>query len=287
MYSNIGGKKMAKLNLKLENQLLTITNREIMASGTVNVDQCTFTFDTVWTGYAKTAVFYQRKMHPFYAVLDSNNTCVIPAGAMANVGTLYMGVFGIKGINTLTSTLEKVEILEGATSGIIIDEDPSDTVYVAIVAQYQAMNEQMALHNTEALKLESDVEDLNESVTERLAGQDQILTTLQAFDVIEVMEDVAEVKEENVSINERLDNLELSSFTIADVSILFTNHAFRITDARVTTKSLVDVYFDSSSFSAATAANITIESCSGYIELECGTTPTLPLSASVVVRSVA
>ena len=52
---------MAQINVLLEKQLLTIQNREIIASGDSNYDSCEFTFDETWEGFVKTAVFYQDK----------------------------------------------------------------------------------------------------------------------------------------------------------------------------------------------------------------------------------
>ena len=53
--------EMAQIEIKLEKQLLTIQNREVISSGDVNYDSCRFEFDESWEGYIKTAVFYQEK----------------------------------------------------------------------------------------------------------------------------------------------------------------------------------------------------------------------------------
>ena len=108
---------MAVLNLKLKQQLLEMQNEEILASGGVKVDRCAFEFDEAWEGYTCTGVFYQDKNCVQYAVLEKDNTCEIPPAAREKEGRMYVGVFGIKGSQILTSTLVFVDINEGAISG--------------------------------------------------------------------------------------------------------------------------------------------------------------------------
>ena len=77
---------MAQIKLLLEKQLLTIQNMEIIASGDSNFDSCKFSFDEAWVGFTKTGVFYQDKANVQYAVLANDDTCMIPAAAMAKIG---------------------------------------------------------------------------------------------------------------------------------------------------------------------------------------------------------
>ena len=109
--------EMAQIEIKLEKQLLTIQNREVISSGDVNYDSCRFEFDESWEGYIKTAVFYQEKQKVYYAVLDKEDKCFIPAPAMAKASPLYIGVFGVKGNKILTSSMDSIPIVEGAVSG--------------------------------------------------------------------------------------------------------------------------------------------------------------------------
>ena len=79
---------MAQIQILLEKQLLTIQNTEIIASGDSNFDSCKFAFDDSWDGFTKTAVFYQDKSNVQYAVLSNDDTCIIPAAAMARAGRM-------------------------------------------------------------------------------------------------------------------------------------------------------------------------------------------------------
>lgn len=108
---------MTTLYFKLENQMLSLLNQEVIASGDSNTDRCVFDFSGDWEGYVKTAVFYQDKRSASYAVLDADDTCLVPAAAMASEGDMFVGVFGIHGNEILTSTVKAVYIAEGAISG--------------------------------------------------------------------------------------------------------------------------------------------------------------------------
>ncbi len=159
---------MAQIEILLEKQLLTIQNREIIASGDVNVDKCIFNFDEVWEGYTYTAVFYQDKTNVQYAVLAQDNTCVIPSAAMMKAGRLYIGVFGVKGKTILTSTMDVIDIKEGAISGDNVSTEPTDDVFLAIIAQYQRIIDMM-----------TDYEQTAEEFNVRIAEQNSILETMK------------------------------------------------------------------------------------------------------------
>ena len=166
---------MAILQIELERQLLTLKNQEIIASGDSNFDSCIFAFDASWDGFVKTAVFYQDKSNVQYMVLEKDDTCMIPAAAMARAGRMYIGVFGIKETAVLTSSLAFIDIVEGAISGDTVSMEPTDDVFLAIIAQYQRIAEMMR-------KYEETAEQFNLNIQE----QNRILETLNAFDVTEI-----------------------------------------------------------------------------------------------------
>lgn len=138
---------MAQIEIILEKQLLTIQNREVISSGDVNYDSCRFEFDESWEGYIKTAVFHQEKQKVYYAVLDNEDKCFIPAPAMVKASPLYISVFGVQGNKILTSSIDSIPIVEGAVSGTEVDIEPSETVFAAIVAHYQVILDAIAEQN--------------------------------------------------------------------------------------------------------------------------------------------
>lgn len=271
---------------KLEEQLLTKQNEKVIASGDCNTDFCSFEFDDTWDGFTKTVVFYQQKDKVFYAVLASDNTCTIPAASMVDTGKLYTGVFGIKGNKILTSTVESIVIREGAISGIDIELEPSDDIFLAIIAEYQKISEQMELHNDLAVQLGKSFTDFTNTVNVSLSVQDTKLEALNAFDALEVLAVAREIQEENVSLKGRIDTMELNTFTLANVSLAFINKISKMVDSRITSESLIDVYFYSSTYEDALAAKIAVESKNGYIEFICETTPSVSIGASIIVRMV-
>ena len=189
---------MAQIKLKLEKQLLTIQNQEIIASGDMNYDTCAFTFDGEWNGFVKTAVFYQDKENVQYTVLSSDDTCVIPAAAMAKEGNLYIGVFGISGSKVMTSTVERIYIRQGAIAGDTVSTEPSDDVFLAIIAQYQMIAEKMAAYD---VKMDEFIEIMNAlnafeaaSVEIRLKKAEDKLATMEES----LGETVKEVVAENI-----------------------------------------------------------------------------------------
>lgn len=257
---------MATLNLSVEKQLLTILNKDVIASGDVNMDRCQFTFTKEWEGYVKTAVFYQSKEKSCYAILEENDSCIIPAEAMERAGNMYIGIFGINGSKILTSTLEKIYIEEGAISGLEIDTEPSDDIFLSIIARYQAILTAITEQNEKF-----------ERATNILEEQTEFLKKLNAFE-IEPLENRMSAMEiqlsqyGNIIIEERekleaaLTAVEESAFLIKDVEVTFNeDQEYRLDDERVTESSVVNAYFDAISVESALGHAIYVQSFDGYI----------------------
>lgn len=242
---------MATINISLEKQLLTIQNREIIASGDSNYDVCAFFFDEAWEGFTKTAVFYQDKSNVQYAVLDNKDSCTIPAGAMYKKGKMHIGVFGIKNTAVLTSTLDDIEIEEGAISGDNVSTEPTDDVFLAIIAQYQRIVELMQEYDETAAQVKTAVKEQND-----------ILSALNAFDVVEVSKRITKVEMET---SENKSDI-LKNFRINELKILFDqNSEFKYLDKRITRNTLIDVFFDNISMDIAAEKIIVVETFDGYI----------------------
>lgn len=276
---------MAQIKLRLEKQLLTIQNREILASGGVNVDRCSFVFDESWEGYTFTGVFYQDKSKVQYAVLEKDNTCEIPPAARANKGRMYIGVFGVKGASVLTSTLDTIDIQEGSISGGNVSMEPTDDVFLAMVAQYQAIMDAITEQN---MKLE----EANQYISEQM----EILERLNVFEVdsleqrMSAMEitlggytgDVDRVVGE---VDEKLEMIENSAFLIHDVEVVFDeNNEFKLPDERVTENSIVNAYFSAIEAEALLGNKVYVESFDGYILFTCTMAVSNPVVCTVEVR---
>ncbi len=280
---------MAELHIELEKQLLTLKDQEIISSGNSNFDHCVFIFDNSWSGFVKTAVFYQDKRNVQYMVLDNDNACMIPAAAMTKAGRMYIGVFGIKDTTVLTSSLAYIDIVEGAISGDAVSTEPTDDVFLAIIAQYQRISNQMNDYNRNVEALRSECTELMQEVRDAVSYQDEILQSLSAFDVIEL-----ELRMSNMEmtldgygdrINSTLDRIENSAFLIRDVEVMFDDDMqCIINDERVTEESVVNVYFDAISVESVLHVAVYVESFSGYVKFSTTTKFSESLRCTIEVR---
>lgn len=264
---------MAQIEIILERQLLTIQNREIVSSGDVNVDKCIFNFDEYWEGYTYTAVFYQDKTNVQYAVLGKDNTCMIPAAAMTKAGRLYIGVFGVKESAVLTSTLDIIDIKEGAISGNNVSTEPTDDVFLAIIAQYQRIIDMMA-------KYEETAEEFNALMKE----QNELLETLNAFDVVEVSKRLDEIEDRMINYTNIALEIQNREIVLRDIPVKFTDKVCRIENEAFTETSLCDVYFDIYSYELASTALILPVSHNGYMELTSSEDIPEELNANILIR---
>lgn len=264
---------MARLQLESEKQLLILKNQEIIASGDSNFDSCTFTFDESWEGFVKTAVFYQDKTNVQYVVLENDDTCMIPSAAMARAGRMYIGVFGIRDTAVLTSTMVTVEIREGAVSGDTISTEPTDDVFLAIIAQYQRIAEMMRKYEETAARF-----------TDTMEEQNRILETLNAFDVMELNERLDIIEERMINYTNLAQELIDREIIIRDVSVQFVEGVCDIENEAITEDSLCDLYFDEYSYEFAANALIMVSSYDGYVRITSSANITEKLNANLLVR---
>lgn len=283
---------MAQIEIILEKQLLTIQNREVISSGDMNYDSCKFTFDEAWADYIYTAVFYQNKQQVYYAVLDKENKCFIPAKALAKASPLYIGVFGVKGNKVITSTMDTITIVEGAISGTELDMEPPDTVFASIIAYYQAILGTIAEQNTI-------LEKANTKYTEAyelLENQDAWLSKLGAFEIEPLETRMSEMEitlagygevidEAQDSVNQTLEQIRAQSFVLRNITVeLDENNEFRLGDERVDENCLCTAYFDAIYVEQTIGHAIFVESHDGYIKIISTTKFSEPLVCTIEVR---
>lgn len=144
-------------------QTLTLTNTPVIASGGVGEDFVEFSFCPLWDGYFKTAVFYNSR-GVSYSVLDTADTCVVPAQALQVPGNLYISVFGIKDGVTRTSEVLPYQIVEGAITSV---DAPDPDVYQQITNEMAKIRSEWASHIVIMGNLVEDLGDL-ESVVDTL-----------------------------------------------------------------------------------------------------------------------
>lgn len=268
---------MAQIEIVLEKQLLTIQNREVISSGDVNYDSCRFEFDGSWEGYIKTAVFYQEKQKVYYAVLDNEDKCYIPAPAIVKSSPLYIGVFGVLGNKILTSSMDSIPIVEGAVSGEEIDVEPSETVFAAIVAHYQVILDAIAEQNQSFGAAVAEQNRKFDEAYNLLESQNEFLLKLNAFDIepleyrmsnmeikLDTYGDV--IRAEKEEVDALLLQIKKQSFVIQNVEITFDeNGEFKLENELVDEDCLCTAYFDAISMEESMGHAIYVESYNGYI----------------------
>lgn len=126
---------------------LDVTQREIVTSGSVNVYQCQFQFDSAWDGLEKTAVFKAGDIS-ISVLLDDLGACNIPWEVFQDAKrTLYAGVYGTKNGNTVLPTIWAAlgTIKEGVHPGESA-QPPTPSVYEQILADIGNLNELETTH---------------------------------------------------------------------------------------------------------------------------------------------
>lgn len=105
--------------LSASKNFLSCTSRELLTSGSVNVNEVQFQFSPDWDGLNRTAVF-QVGDDATSIILDSDNKCFIPWEALQTPRrTLYVGVYGTKNGDIVLPTIwaSLGEIKCGTTHG--------------------------------------------------------------------------------------------------------------------------------------------------------------------------
>ena len=125
---------MSVIKVSCTDQVLKILQAPVIASGGVNEVKVEFDFCEKWDGFVKTALFYQDESEIYYALLDSNDTCVIPWEVCYSDGTFYFTVLGEKGEVRRTTTTLRYKVRKGVISESMMPSNPTPEVYDQIMA---------------------------------------------------------------------------------------------------------------------------------------------------------
>lgn len=132
----------SEILVSCNDQVLKITEAPVLASGGLNEVRVIFSFCEKWKGFAKTALFYREPENIYYAVLDSNDTCVVPWEVCYEDGTFYFGVIGEKENTRRTSTVVRYKVKKGAITTDMLPSDPTPEVYDQIMAMLAEAKEE-------------------------------------------------------------------------------------------------------------------------------------------------
>lgn len=105
--------------LEASKSSLTVRQRELMTSGSVNVNTVKFDFSADWDGLTRAAVF-RAGGDPVSVLLDETNQCAIPWEVLSSHGRrISAGVYGTRGGDVVLPTIwaDLGQVLEGAEPG--------------------------------------------------------------------------------------------------------------------------------------------------------------------------
>lgn len=128
---------MSEIHVNVTDQLLKVVTAPTLASGGINEVKVVFNFCTKWEGFIKTAIFYRDTEKVYYAVLDENDTCILPWEVYAEDGTFYISVFGEKDDIRRTSTIVRYKVGKGIVAEELMPSEPTPEVYDQIIQMYQ------------------------------------------------------------------------------------------------------------------------------------------------------
>ena len=124
------------ITARVIDQTLQITNIPKLASGGENDVRVEVSFDSLWSGFGKTAIFYRTENQVYHVVMVSD-TCLIPREVLAEPGKLYFGILGTSGATVRTTEVVTFNVVQGAiTAGV---SQPLPDVYKQILSAYATL----------------------------------------------------------------------------------------------------------------------------------------------------
>ena len=123
------------INVRATKNYIDVITRELLTSGSVNAYTVAFSFDSIWDGLDRTAVF-QAGDSKISVILDDTNQCQIPWEVLENPRrTLEVGVYGTRNGTVVLPTVwvSLGEIKQGVSLGDNT-QPPTPDVYSQILA---------------------------------------------------------------------------------------------------------------------------------------------------------
>lgn len=90
----------------------------------------------------------------------------------------------------------------------------------------------------------------------------------------------------DITISDNTKLSKQSDFVLKNVTLNFASETVIVSDERITSSALADVYFDADSVTEAKNCNIVVNTNNGYVEFVAGTRPTKVLTASIHIKVV-
>ncbi len=125
------------ITARVYDQTLQLSSLPLIASGSRDVLQIRCEFDSSWTGYGKTGVFY-RAGGPVYHAVFTSGLVTVPAEVLAEKGHFYFGIFG-EADNTRTTEAVRLNVAQGAITEATGEvSEPTPDIYQQLLRAYGA-----------------------------------------------------------------------------------------------------------------------------------------------------
>lgn len=183
---------MATIKAKVVDQILTLTETPVLASGGKNVNVIEFDFDSSWSGFTKTAVFYRDKDEVYYSQVNTKNQATIPYDVIPARGIMYFGVFGSSNNDKILSSIVlPYEVVEGALNTLVEPQPPTPNIYEELLQKVnQAFTEMdnfvdrvtpIVSEAEEATQAAQNAADDARDVIDQITKDSYLHTSLQSF----------------------------------------------------------------------------------------------------------
>ena len=129
---------MSTIQVSCTDQVLTLNNKPIIASGGIREDYISVDFCALWAGFTKTAVFWygDDTDHAYPVILDDAGSGEIPWEVLTESGTISFGIYGVDGSGARrTSDILKYKIKQGAFLETATPSTPTPEVWEQLEAQ--------------------------------------------------------------------------------------------------------------------------------------------------------
>ena len=167
---------MSIIQVDCIDQILTIKNSPLIASGGVKEDFVKFSFDSNWTGFGKLAMFYRNGEETpvvYESAIASDGLCEIPHEVMSESGKICFGVTGVNGSDVRTSEILTYDIEKGSPRSGQTSEPAPTSVYNQMLAIAEEINTKASQIDSQVAAVQSAINTHANNATIHVTAEDK------------------------------------------------------------------------------------------------------------------
>lgn len=220
------------IKLKVIDQVITLIDTPLIASGGINEDMAQFEFDDKWDGFAKVCVYFTDR--PYFSFLDSENKCTVPSKVVQYSGLMQLGIVGVKDNVQRTTQMLDYKIENGALDGFKVIE-PSQELYTQILANTATLETALKVLKARVDNIASGSTSGDTELTDIRVGYDGKTYSTSGEAVRGQVQDLKNELTELEQYSEFLNVSKLNGVKSADLSISVSNRSIIATALKTTT----------------------------------------------------